>query len=56
MGIQQKIEQERSVLRWGGLAGMLGSIVLIASMGIVITMLPADPATWEEWVARFADI
>ena len=52
----QMMKQEKDVLRWGGLSGMLGSIFLIASMAIVITMMPPDPATWEEWITRFADI
>jgi hypothetical protein len=56
MDIQHRIEQERGVLRWGGLSGMLGSILLIVAIAIVITMMPPDPATWEEWVTRFADI
>ena len=56
MNRSQMMKQEKDVLRWGGLFGILGSIFLIASMAIVITRMPADPATWEEWVTRFADI
>ena len=56
MNTRHKIEQEKSVLRWGGMFGMLSGIVIILSMAIVITMMPADPATLEEWVTRFADI
>lgn len=56
MNGSQMMKQEKDVLRWGGLSGMLGSVLLIAAMAIVATMLPPDPATWEEWVTRFADI
>ncbi|WP_420645380.1 hypothetical protein [Candidatus Leptofilum sp.] len=56
MNGSQMMKQEKDVLRWGGLSGMLGSVLLIAAMAIVITMMPPDPATWEEWVTRFADI
>ena len=52
----QITNQEKEVLRWGGLFGMLGSVALIAAMVIVMTMMPPDPATWEEWVTRFADV
>ena len=31
----QYVEQERSVLKWGGLAGMAGSIVLVIVFVIV---------------------
>ena len=32
----QKMEQEKSVLRWGGLAGMLGGILFILAWVVVI--------------------
>jgi hypothetical protein len=54
----QKIEQEKSVLRWGGLAGLLGGILFILSW-VVILAGPVgmeDPADLQEWVTRFPDI
>lgn len=35
MNDPQKIEQEKSVLRWGGLAGMLGGIFFILTMVVL---------------------
>lgn len=52
----QKMEDNNSVLRWGGLAGMLGSIVLIVVFGIVAVFVGADPAEPEGFVTRFPDI
>jgi hypothetical protein len=54
----QKIEQEKSVLRWGGLAGMLGGVLFILAM-VVVSAGPVgmeDPADLAEWVTRFPDI
>ena len=54
----QKMEQEKSVLRWGGLAGMLGGILFILTW-VVILAGPVgmeDPADLEGWVTRFPDI
>lgn len=54
----QKMEQEKSVLRWGGLAGMLGGIVFILAW-VVILAGPVgmeEPADLEGWVTRFPDI
>ena len=52
----QKMEQEKSVLRWGGLAGMLGVILFILLWVIVGVFIPPDPADLKEWVTRFPDI
>jgi hypothetical protein len=53
----QKMEEERSVLRWGGLAGVLGGVLFILVFAVVIVFvgpdLSADP---EELVKRFPDI
>lgn len=54
----QMVEQERRVLRWGGLAGLLGGIFCIVALVVVI----AGPVGMEEptdlvtWVTRFPDI
>ena len=54
----QKMEQEKSVLRWGGLAGMLGGILFILTF-VVILAGPVgmeEPADLAGWVTRFPDI
>jgi hypothetical protein len=53
-----KVEQEKSVLRWGGLAGMLGGILFILVWVIVIAgpVGMEDPADLAGWVTRFPDI
>jgi hypothetical protein len=52
----QKMEQEKSVLRWGGLAGMLGGILFILVMVFVGVFVPPDPVDLAEWVTRFPAI
>ena len=52
----QKMEQERSVLRWGGLAGMLGFILLVLVWVVVGVFVPPDPTDLAGWVTRFPDI
>jgi hypothetical protein len=54
----RKIDQEQSVLRWGGLAGMLGGIFFILTWVVVVAgpVGLEDPADLEGWVTRFPDI
>jgi hypothetical protein len=52
----QKMEQEKSVLRWGGLAGILGGIVFIVVFVVVIVFVGTDLPEPEESVERFPDI
>ncbi len=54
----QKMEQEKSVLRWGGLAGMLGGIIFILTWVVVLAgpVGMGDPADLAGWVTRFPDI
>jgi hypothetical protein len=56
MNTSQMIEQEKSVLRWGGLAGILGGILFILSMIFAEVLMPPEPATLTGLVARFPDI
>jgi hypothetical protein len=58
MNHSQKMEQEKSVLRWGGLAGVLSGILFILTWVVVIAgpVGMEDPAELEEWVTRFPDI
>jgi hypothetical protein len=43
MSESREVEQERSVLRWGGLGGMAGSIVLVIVFAIVAVFVGSDP-------------
>ncbi|MBI9043893.1 MAG: DUF4386 family protein [Anaerolineaceae bacterium] len=52
----QKMEQEKSVLRWGGLAGLLGVSLFILVWIVVGVFVPPDPADLAGWVTRFPDI
>jgi len=58
MNQAQKTEQEKGVLRWGGLAGMLGGILFILTWVVVIVgpVGMEDPADLAGWVTRFPDI
>jgi len=47
----QKMEQERSVLRWGGLAGILGGILFILVF-VIVALFVGDPGG----VERFPEI
>ena len=49
-------QNERSVLRWGGLAGMFGAVLLLIVFGIVGVFVGVDPAAPEGPVSRFPDI
>jgi protein-S-isoprenylcysteine O-methyltransferase Ste14 len=56
MNNSDMIEQEKSVLRWGGLAGILGGAIFILSMVVALVFVPAEPPTFTELVARFPDV
>jgi hypothetical protein len=43
MELSQHVEQERSVLKWGGLGGMVGSAVLVIVFVIVAVFVGSDP-------------
>ncbi|MGF1505653.1 MAG: DUF4386 family protein [Anaerolineae bacterium] len=49
-------QQEKRVLQWGGLAGMLGSIIFIFVFVIVGVFVGSDPVELAGWVERFPDI
>ena len=44
MNNSQMIEQEKSVLRWGGLADFLGSIIFLLAMILVSVVIDLDTA------------
>jgi Domain of unknown function (DUF4386) len=52
----QQIEQEKRVLRWGGLAGILGSIIFILIFVFVSVFVGLDPDEPADWIKRFPDI
>jgi hypothetical protein len=47
------MEEEKSVLRWGGLAGILGGIIFILDFVVVIAFAGPEPAKPEGEVIRF---
>ena len=50
------MDEEQSVLRWGGLAGIVGGILLVAVFVIVGVFVGPDPAEPEVLVMRFPDV
>jgi hypothetical protein len=52
----QTIDEERRVLRWGGLAGILGGILFLLVFVFVIAVVGPDPADPAGSVIRFPDI
>ena len=50
------MDEEKSVLRWGGLAGILGAIIFVLVFVVVIVFVGADPAQPEGELMRFPDI
>jgi hypothetical protein len=52
----QAIDEDRGVLRWGGLAGILGGLIFIVVFVIVIAFVGAEPAKPEGEVMMFPDI
>jgi len=51
----QKMEQEKSVLRWGGLAGMLGSVIFVVTF-VFVGVFVGDESAAVDWVERFPEI
>ena len=52
----ENVQQEKSVLRWGGLAGMLGGFLFMLVWVVVGVFVGEDPDTLEGWVTRFPEI
>ncbi|HZG44110.1 MAG TPA: hypothetical protein VEY93_14275, partial [Longimicrobium sp.] len=51
----QKMAQEKSVLRWGGLAGILGSILMLVAFVVVGAFVGMD-ITPEQSLTTFPEI
>jgi hypothetical protein len=51
----QKMDQEKNVLRWGGLAGMLGGIAFILTMVTLLLLVPDPDASPGELLMRFPE-
>ena len=56
MNQSQRLDQEKSVLRWGGFAGVFGGIILVLVMVFVAVAIGSGPEDLKEVVARFPDI
>lgn len=54
--IEYPTSEEKSVMRWGGLAGMLGGLAFIFTIGIFFVFLAPAPATIEEEIMRYPSI
>jgi hypothetical protein len=54
--LKLQMSEDRGVLRWGGLAGLLGGIVMIVAFAIVAVFVGTDPAETPGTVQRFPDI
>ena len=52
----QVIDEEKSILRWGGLAGILGGIIFILVFVVVIAFVGPEPVELEGEIMRFPDI
>jgi hypothetical protein len=50
------MDEEKGVLRWGGVAGILGGIIFVLVIVVVIVFVGADPAQPEGELRRFPDI
>src|SRR5215203_4679286 len=50
------MDEEQSVLRWGGLAGIVGGVILVAVFVIVGVFVGSYPAEPEGLVMRFPDV
>jgi hypothetical protein len=50
------MDQEKRVLRWGGLAGILGGLLFIVTIIILLTLVPAAPSTAAGLVARWPNV
>ena len=51
-----RTSEERRVLRWGGLAGILGGVLFIVVFIFVGAIVGADPAVSEGPITRFPDV
>lgn len=49
-------EQEKKLLRWGGLSGLIGGILFAAAFAFVVIFLSSEPADLRGWMTRFPDI
>lgn len=51
-----QMAEERSVLRWGGAAGIVGSLLLIVVFGVVTAFVGMDSVGSEQELMRFPEI
>ncbi len=50
------MEQDRSILRWGGISGVVGIACLVLAVPAALLGVGPDPVGLEEWVTRFPSI
>src|SRR5262249_35931772 len=56
MAEEQTMAEDKSILRWGGLAGLVGGLLFLLVFAIVGVFAGPEPAAPEGPVARFPDI
>ena len=56
MNDSQNLEQEKSVLRWGGLSAMLGVTLFLVAIFAAMVLVGDEPPTSAELVTRFPDV
>lgn len=56
MNQSQMLEQEKNVLRWGGISGILGGTLSILVMVFVVVFIGDGPTDLQDVVARFPEI
>lgn len=52
----QNDDQEKKLLRWGGLSGIIGGIFFVLAFAFVVIFLSSEPADLKGWVTRFPHI
>jgi hypothetical protein len=52
---QKAMDEEKSVLRWGGLAGMLGSVIFVVTF-VFVGVFVGEESAAADWVERFPEI
>lgn len=51
-----QMKNEKSVLRWGGLSGLLGVILFLVAIVYGMIFMGAEPTNLVGWVTRFPDV
>ncbi len=54
--VEMAADQERSILRWGGLAGMVGAVLLLLTAVTLFGLVPPAPSDPAAALARYPDV